>query len=180
MASSGGIVIQLSFQAALDPFHTVFRLLRLRPVVAEVGPLHTDWLRVLDFYLLFPFRISAIRLTRPHQHYKRLAQKYDWTRPYGAHPEDRVLFENMRPLQSLAMDTLATHALLDPEQLSLSRAMVSHGHVPDAISSRISIANQKDSDLIAFLTDIATHYEIGGPDGLRARTGLIEHRYDAI
>jgi hypothetical protein len=50
-------VIQLTYQAAFDPFHAIFRLLRLWSILKR-RPLPHDTVRILDFYLLFPFRIG--------------------------------------------------------------------------------------------------------------------------
>ena len=42
-------MIQLAFQAALDPFHAMFRLVRLRQLFAEIGELSVDHVRIIDF-----------------------------------------------------------------------------------------------------------------------------------
>jgi hypothetical protein len=55
-------MIQLSFQPAYDAYHTIFRLMRLRIVLTSAGPIPLDELRVLDFFLLFPYLIEHIRL----------------------------------------------------------------------------------------------------------------------
>src|SRR5262249_55290164 len=68
-------MIQLTYEPALDPYHTTFRFLRLRPVIAQHGPLHRDHARILDFYQLFPFRIAEIRLTPKHRKFRKLAEK---------------------------------------------------------------------------------------------------------
>src|SRR5260221_12212619 len=83
-------MIQITFQPAFDPFHSIFRLLRLSPIIERYGPLHRDHLRILDFYLLFPFRIGDIRLTPQHRKFKKLAADYATAKPYGDQPEDYI------------------------------------------------------------------------------------------
>jgi hypothetical protein len=51
---------------------------------------------------------------------------------------------------------------------------------PDALSERITEANRVDGELESFLGTLISDYELMGPSGLKARTGLMEHRYDAI
>src|SRR5262245_31866200 len=80
-------MIQLTFQPAFDPYHAVFRALRLRPLATKEHSLHRDHMRILDFYLLFPFRIDGIRLRREDRKYRRLATEYERSRPYGEQPE---------------------------------------------------------------------------------------------
>src|SRR5262245_36699666 len=106
-------MIQLTYQPAFDPFHAVFRFLRLRQAVLSQTILPRDHFRILDFYLLFPFRSDAIRVFPRHRRFKKLARQYASVRPYGDLPEDRILFHRMTPIQGAALDTLAKKGLLD-------------------------------------------------------------------
>jgi hypothetical protein len=72
-------MIQLTYEPALDPFHAIFRFLRLRPLLAK--PIHRDQAHILDFYQLFPYRVDAIRLTQPHRRFRRLTSEYATRRP---------------------------------------------------------------------------------------------------
>jgi hypothetical protein len=51
-------MMQLSFQPAFDVFHTAFRFLRLRRLMAEGEEWHFDQLRIADYYLLFFYHMS--------------------------------------------------------------------------------------------------------------------------
>jgi hypothetical protein len=74
-------MIQISFEPALDPFHGMFRLLRLRPIIKLHGPLNRDHVRILDFFLLFPTRITKIRMMQSHRRFRHLATQYENMRP---------------------------------------------------------------------------------------------------
>ncbi len=52
--------------------------------------------------------------------------------------------------------------------------------IPDEIARRVTEINAIQQDLIKFLIVLAKEYDLSGPDGLKARTNLIEYRYDAI
>jgi hypothetical protein len=173
-------MIQLSFQPAFDPYHAVFRILRLRGIVERFGPLHKDLLRILDFYLLFPFRIDGIRMLRQHRKFKKLASAYMSAKPYGNQPEDRTIFDRMEPMQLAALQTLASRELIDADQLALGVIKATGVPVPKELAERVAKANEQDSDLIDFLAALASDYSLIGPDGLKARTGLLEYRYDAV
>jgi len=173
-------MIQLSFQPAFDPFHAVYRLLRLWPILKQFGPLHRDQVRILDFYLLFPFRADAIRLIPKHRKYKRLASDYSGTKPYGNQPDDRTVFDRMEPMQMAAMETLASRGLIDAEQLAVGRVEITDMPIPKEILERVESANRRDADLIELLGTLASDYDLSGQNGLKARTGLLEYRYDAV
>jgi hypothetical protein len=172
-------MIQLSYQAALDPFHALFRLLRLWPILRK-GPLPRETVRILDFYLLFPFRIGEIRIARPHTRYKRLAKTYANTRPYGEQPEGRAILYRMEPIQNAALNTLAANGLIDPDRLLLGEVRATDAAIPDDIASRVNGANARQVDLMEFLGVLASDYNLLGPDGLKDRTGLLEYRYDPV
>lgn len=173
-------MIQLTYEPAFDAFHTVYRILRLRPIIAEFGPLHRDHVRIIDFYQLFSHRIEGIRLKPSHRAYRRLAKTYEGRKPYGQQPDDRLLFNRMGPLQVTALDTLAAQELLDPESWRRNEALATKKPVPEALAERIDEANEADEQLVSFLRILSSEYELTGPDGLKARSGLMEHRHDAV
>jgi ABC-3C biological conflict system middle component len=171
---------QLVFQPSLDPFHAVFRFLRLRTLFSAANALSRDHSRVLDFYLLFPFLIRPIRLAPKHQKYKKLADKYAYLKPYGEQPEGSAMLQRMDPMQSAALETLAANAYLDVQSLQNDIVQATTRKIPDQIEQRISVLNESQADLLEFLSILATQYEILGENGLKARTSLMEYRYDAI
>jgi hypothetical protein len=172
--------MQLTYQPALDPFHTVFRLLRLRPLIKNFGPLQKDHVRILDFYLLFPFRIRDIRLERKHQKYKKLSDTYGHLKPYGEQPEAPVLLERMKPMQLAALETLAFQKMIDPIALERDQIKATEKPLPSDVDSRTAELNVAQPDLIEFLGILASAYSLSGENGVKARTGLLEHRYDAV
>ena len=173
-------MIQLSFQPALDPFHAIFRLLRMCPLVAEIGEKPVDQMRILDFYLCFPFRIGDIRLRPADRRFKKLGERYAGRTPYGEQPSDRDLFVRMKPMQLAAVDTLGSRAFLDADRLRYSWVSPTANALPPAVQLRVEQINREEADLMEFLGILATQYILSGTDGLKSRTNLMEHRYDAI
>ena len=99
-------MIQISFQPAFDPYHAVFRFLRIQKTILKRGALHFDQIRIIDFFLLFPFRIGKIRLKPEHRKFRRLATQYQVLKPYGELPDDRLIFDRMEPFQFAALQSL--------------------------------------------------------------------------
>jgi hypothetical protein len=171
-------MIQLTFHAAFDPLHTVFRVLRLRPLISKRGSLHRDHVRILDFYLLFPFRIGDIRLMPRHRKYKGLAKRFP--EPYGELPDDQSLFSRMELIQKAAMESLAKKNLIDPDKWVVGEVAATETKIPAELSSRVEQRNQEQKGLLELLDSLAGEYSLLGSDGLKSRTGLLEFRYDAI
>ena len=170
----------LTFQPGLDPQHTVFRTLRLLDGVASCLPAETDKLRVLDFYVAFPFRAAAFEFRRGQAGLRKIAEGYDTRRPYGGLPEDRDLFVRMRPLQTLAYETLAAKGIIDPD--ALQQRMVMRGAVdpPQELRTRVAEINQEEESLIGMLDVICKTNALLGADGIKKRSGLMEYRYDLV
>jgi hypothetical protein len=173
-------MIQLSYQPALDPFHSIFRTLRLLPTVRKVGALHRDHLRILDFYLLFPFRISKARLIPKHRRFRRLAAEYEAVKPYSEQPDDILIFARMEPIQHAALETLAEKGILDVEQWRVGLVSATEKPVPKELEQRVELANLNEPELLDLVLTLATEYDFLGQNGLKDRTGLMEYRYDAI
>jgi len=171
---------QLVFQPALDPLHAVFRLFRLLPISKAAGSLLVDQVRILDFYLLFPFRIRAIRLAPSHQHFKKLSEKYAHLTPYGEQPDPPLLFERMRPMQLAALETMVTENYIEESAFLNDTFKPTDHNIPREILSRVEELNSSQADLIDFLKILAEDYALSGLNGLKARTELMEYRYDAI
>jgi ABC-three component (ABC-3C) system Middle Component 5 len=171
---------QLVFQPSLDPFHAVFRFLRLRTLFNVENAVSRDHSRILDFYLLFPFLIRSIRLAPKHQKYKKLADKYAFLKPYGEQPDGSVMLQRMDPMQSAALETLASQSYLDTQALQHDVVAATDRKIPAQIQQRVYLLNEGQADLLEFLTVLAKDYDILGDNGLKARTGLMEHRYDAV
>src|ERR1700733_15055520 len=173
-------MMQLSYQPAFDPYHAIYRFLRLRQSLLPKGTLHRDHFRILDFYLLFPFRIDAIKLKQAHRKFRRLARYFASSKPYGELPDDRLLLGRMDPLQSAAFETMAAKQLIDPKELEVGNITATDRAIPTELSERVETDNAAQKGLIDFLDVLATEYQLLGSDGLKDRTNLLEHRYDAL
>ena len=173
-------MIQLSYEAAFDPLHAMYRAIRLREGVVAGQRLPSDLFRILDFYLLFPGSFQQIRLRPAHRKLKTRASQTRRAPPYGPRPEDPVLFERMRPYQVSALETLALQGLFSPTALEDGWVEIIEGDIPAALAARARQANTDEAGLMEALAILASDYPLTGSDGLKDRTGLLEHRYDAV
>ena len=83
----------------------------------------------------------------------------------------------MQPMQLAALETMAAQRYIDDGAFSNDAF---DKKISDEILSRVHELNSSQADLVDFLTVLAEGYELSGPSGLKARTELMEYRYDAI
>jgi hypothetical protein len=174
------LMVQLSFEPALDPYHTMFRALRLLPTVLPIGKLEREHVRILDFYLVFPFKIPELRLKQEHRRFRSLGARYATQKPYSDQPESAQLFQRMGPVSDAAFQSLAAKGFVDGSEYDLGWVKPIEKWIPDDLENRIQEANSGQQDLMDFLGTLARDYELGGENGLKHRSGLMEHRYDAV
>jgi hypothetical protein len=172
-------VNSITFHPALDVHHTEFRLLRLRRLMAADLPWHFDQLRICDFYLLFFFRLSDARLLRGHRWIKRHAIESASMR-YEAQPDDDLLFSRMEQFQRAALGTLVAKGFLQVDQARLQYVREGDVPEPEELTQRIGALATKEQKKLEALSALVSDYSLLGPDGLKARTGLLEYRYDAV
>jgi hypothetical protein len=170
---------QISFQPAFDVFHTEFRILRLRHFLGSPKVWHYDQLRIADFYLLFFFRLGSARLSNEHRAIKNLARLAAANR-YEHQPDDVLLFGRMRPIQNAAIRTLAANGYFEMDALADGEIRETEKVEPHALLQRIQTINASQQNVVKAIFDVVSSYDLLGPNGLKARTGLLEHRYDAV
>jgi hypothetical protein len=173
-------VTPLSYQPAFDPYHTVFRMLRLRMAMPRGKVLHSDHFRILDYYLMFPSQMTRIRVQQKHRALRNRAIANAGATPYEQQPDGRLLFNRMKPFQAVAIQGLATRRYIDPSRLEKNEVAFVDREVPPILMDRVTQANADAAPVIGFLSALANEYELSGVGGLKDRTGLMEFRYDSI
>jgi hypothetical protein len=171
---------QLTYNEAFDPYHAVFRFLRLH-LGCDIGAkLPFDTLRILDFYLLFPFRLQAMKLFVGDSSWRKISRTYEDRAPYGTMPEDSTIFARMEPFQRAAAASLVKSGYLSPDEWETNEVQFKSEMLPPIVVERCSAVNAQMTDIIDILCQIKSRYPLGGRDGLKDRTGLLEYRYDPV
>ncbi|MFT8952833.1 MAG: ABC-three component system middle component 5 [Gluconobacter sp.] len=173
-------MIQLTYEPAFDPLHSIFRALRLRQGLRTGLPLPRVLFRILDFYLLFPESLKNIRLRPEHRSLKNQAAATKRAASYGPRPEDAILFERMQPYQDAAVNTLALQGFFSNDELEADWVVPSEANAPAALTDRLLAVNAAEESLLAALNTLASDYPLDGVNGIKHRTGLLEYRYDAV
>ncbi|WP_395449924.1 ABC-three component system middle component 5 [Aminobacter sp. UC22_36] len=173
-------MMQLTYNEAFDPYHAVFRFLRLHLACDLSGNLPFDTLRILDFYLLFPFRLQAMKLFSSDTGWRKISKSYENQAPYGAMPDDSTIFARMEPFQRAAAASLVRSGQLDSDAWDLNEVRFTTDARAATVALRCSELNTQMKDVVDILCQIKARYPLGGRDGLKDRTGLLEYRYDSV
>jgi hypothetical protein len=171
-------MIHLSYHPAFDAFHAIFRFLRLK-FRGDVSEIEVDKLRILDYYLLFPWRASAIRLAQKYIEVRRIAKRLEEHRDYATLPTGDALLERMRASQTAALQTMAQDGIIDPIHLRNGIVTFKAFSLPAELKKRVDDKNKEESDRMTII-DVLRAYPLLGSDGLKGRTSLLEHRYDKV
>lgn len=168
-------MIQISYQPAYDPFHTAYRLFRLRGRIAHAALGHV---RVVDFYLAFPFRLSSVKFKKSDQRCKKVGEAYENRRGYAIQPPPVELFGSMKPVFEAAAQTLTSQSFFEESDFLNGVMTPTLRPLPQIIWDRVEADNERERDLIDCLATLLS-YDYLGSDGVKARTGLLEFRNDA-
>jgi len=170
----------LSYKEAFDPYHTIFRIFRLKFLLPAEKNLHLDHIRILDFFLANPFRLKIMSFRAEHRAYRKIATKYFKLSPYSHLPNDFILFEYMRASQVAAVSSLAKNEFLDQTKFIQDVVRFTNMEIPHNLLEQVKSSNQHEDDLCSVVSLLASEYNLLGPNGLKKRTGLLEHRNDFI
>lgn len=178
-------MIQLSYDSAYDPYHTAFRILRIC-AHSQASSFKIPQIRILDFYLNFPHFLEKFILDEAYKlprggtgQIKKINFK-DFPEPYSDLPDSRIIFRHMEIIQAAAMQTLCLRGFLDMEAYKQGTVQSSAAKIPDDLKQSLAKRNNEQKALMDFLVDFMGVIDLVGPKGLKARTHLLEHRYDTV
>ena len=86
----------------------------------------------------------------------------------------------MEGIQQAALQTLCLQGFFDRDSFLEGRIRAGQRNLPDELRFFITEKNSQDAVLLTFLFDNLLSFDFDGPDGIKARTGLMEYRYDAV
>lgn len=171
--------MQISYHQSLDPYHTTFRLLLVASHVVQ-KTIHSDTLRILDYYYLFPKELSEFRYSKPNIRLRKLARETVKDTNYASLPNSIEYFSRMKPVHQAALESLSAKNIIDRQALTIGEVKVAPENIPAAIRTRIESKAKDDYKILSILSTLAKDYEVRGIDGLKGRSGLLEYRYDPV
>ena len=163
----------LVYHPAYDAYHCVFRSLL---ITNHIKVIEVAKLRILDFFLCFPAEIQRIRLPREHSEARRLAQSS--ANQYHGPVSMHQAFRDMEHIQIAAFKTLAASQLITSNEFESGLVRRTDLAIPDELKAPLAGALVGNKTLVDYLVNKLGQLDLLGTDGLKHRTGLMEHRYD--
>ena len=159
--------------ASRDPYHCIFRMIRL--LAAKGEPILLERLRVLDMFLLFPVLLHRLSLPAEIKERFRYLRIETPTQFFVRLPGTASVWQDLQVYQSAALKQLAGLGLLKRDALRESYASLEFSTVPREIMTQVVIQNEAGMPLVQFLLESVATLPMSGPNGLIKRAGLPSH-----
>ncbi len=165
----------LIYHPALDAYHCVFRVLAM---LSEFDKMEKDRLQILDFILCFPSVASAFRLPPGSAATKKAMATRD--SPYRAPINPKGMFMSLTKTHDAAITCLEAAALLRRDQADDVDVQRADAPLPSELKDRVDALKELEAPFFKEMLPLLMSLPLRGPDGLKARSGLAEYRYDTI
>ena len=167
----------LVYHPAFDLYNCIFRMLSLLAYSKE-EEIYLDKLRIWDFYLTFPNEVREIAFPIEMRSLKEKIFK-DKVNPYEELSDSKRTFERMKPFQLSAIKCIAVYGFVDSKLLGKSRVKKTDKEIPAKLKEQFELISTEKSNVIKLVTNDFVNLPLYGEKGLKARTGLIEFKYDS-
>ncbi|WP_087687706.1 ABC-three component system middle component 5 [Pandoraea sp. PE-S2R-1] len=163
----------LIYHPAYDAYHCVFRMLA---VAENVPELEVEKARLLDFYLLFPSAVSAVRLPPVLREARKAAKSF--ANEYHDPLSPATTFRELRHIQESALKCIAASGLIEVSRLEAGFVRRTEIPLPDELQLRVEEFLEQRQPLAQTILYGLSAIPLRGHDGLKHRTALMEYRYD--
>lgn len=165
----------LVYHPMYDAYHCALRIAHLA-CDSVLAQMQWEQVRLLDFYVTFPHLLSQVRLLQQDVGVRRKLRQVP--QPYEELPNPSRLFFQLNPIQERAVRLLAAGGVLDRGRLASGFVVVSGQELPKEVAKLGESLSYRAQSWYEFLTSQLVKYPVNGPDGLKARSGLMEFRHD--
>ncbi len=175
------VEIMIIYHQAFDLYHTLYRMIQLLGYFRRSEYIEVDRLRIWDYYLLFPNKLSKIKLKRDEKDIKNLINAFiiKVDNPYEEVIDDRKMFEKIKPYQMTAIKSLASYGIVNKDYLTTNRITSIDIEVIKSYLSKLEKLSKQEENTIKLLTSHFYQMSLYGEYGLKDRSKLLESKYDA-
>lgn len=160
------------YHPGYDVYHCSYRMLNVLCAV-EGGSLLKETLKLIDFYYLYPHllkRISA--LPKPLCYHKKIIDSIE--DPFELISNPKALYFDLDKIQESAIAFLKYKSLLLIEGNIVSINKIS---LPEILNEKFESDDFCKQEIFGVLTRQFSKINLNGPNGFKARSGLMEYRY---
>ncbi len=165
----------LVYHPAYDAYHCLFRLLT---ILEERPQMEVDRLRILDFVLCFPAVLATFKLPQRSAGLRKPARLAD--NAYRTPLSPKATFTTLIASQDGALSCLAAASFVVPNRLRENAVERTSAPLPQELQLQAREFREREALFFQHILPALSDIPLLGPDGLKARSGLIEHRYDTL
>lgn len=160
------------YHPAYDAHHCSYRILNILYAVKDKS-LSSEMIRFVDFYYLYPHLLKNMSsLPKPLNYKRKIIQDVD--EPFEITPNPMVLFYELGKTQKSVLASLQNKSII-----SMNNRMIKLN--VDSLPGKLIEAFKNDSftkqDIFQVLIGSLTKVNLHGPNGFKAKSGLMEFRY---
>ena len=172
----------ITYNPAFDLYHCIYRMAHILLKMDEHKPLEIDRVRIWDFYLLFPFKLLDLTIHRDEAEVRK-ARKFliedTADNPYEFKGDNRKFFEWIKPFQVSALNCLVSCGILKKDEYLNNRVCIESRDKLNDFLTQAGPLTTEEHNALSFLGMFSRLMPLTGTDGLKARTQLLESKYDA-
>lgn len=170
----------ITYNPAFDLYHCIYRMANILARFNDDDYLEMDKVRIWDFYLLFPYKIHDIKIYRYESESTKYRKMYiaKTLNPYLYRGENRKLFERLKAYQMTAFSNLISYGILDKDSFLEQKIHLASKVKLQDLLSHVEGLDGLESNALSFMSFFSKNMPMSGAKGLKARTNLIESKYD--
>jgi hypothetical protein len=135
-----------------------------------------DATRIADYFLVYPYKMISFKFPTEFRTIRAAVKETE--NPYRHASGTRAAFERMRPIFFAALSGLVAANLIDAAGLKRGVLALSDSAVPDDLAAAVARFQERQTVVGKFVLSDLLAMSTTGDNGLKHRSGLIEHRYD--
>ena len=167
----------LIYDPALDPYHSAVRILSIATSATKNQiKLSIDAVRIADYFLVYPYQMINFRFPKEFRS-MRVAVK-ETENPYRHAAGSHSAFERMRPIFFASLSGLVAADLIDGTELKHGVIKLNTTEIPTDLAEAVNRFQVRQSPVGKFVLSDLINMPTNGDEGLKHRSGLIEHKYD--
>lgn len=161
----------LIYHPAFDAYHC---LVRFCSIFDKVEKLEVDRLRIFDFCLSFPTAVGQFKLPKEGMALRSKVRAIE--NPYRLPIGIKTVFADLQMIHLSCLACLAAAELIEVDGQTAQRTSKL---IPTELQARCTALQVQEEFFFVDTLNVLQRLPLSGAEGLKARSGLLEYRYDA-
>lgn len=167
----------LIYSPAFDVSHCIFRMFFIINILDKMSSIEVEKIQIIDFYLAYPACIKEFKF--PNELLEMKDNFKDIRKEYRNPINNNETFKKINVLQKKALMNIVSQGFLDIECFKAGYIKRTKKRIPYDLKNNLSNFTFYGNKLLPLALVISfLDIELNGDKGLKARSGLMEYRYE--